>query len=163
MKKIILILLVALNSFACIKQDDINIYGVEKVNISSNSRVELGLKIENNSPSKVTIKDLNLGVKLKGNDILKLTLVDNIIVARRSKGVVDANFAYKFSNPLALLPLMGKNANYDKLLKDITLTGAIELKASMINKKFKFENNSLSEVLKSTGLDPKELIKSLKL
>ncbi len=163
MKKIFLVLFIALVGASCVKQDDIVLHSIEKITISSETNLSAELRMENKSATKVVIKDLNLDVKLGGKNFLKVVLRDDFVVARKSNDVVTLDLAYKLQNPLAMLSFLNKNFSPNKMLNQMSITGEAKIKAGMVTKRFELNHSSLGELLNNLGVDEKQLFKGLKL
>lgn len=148
---------------SCVKQEDIVFHGIDSYAIKSTSSLALGLDIENNSGSKITVKSMNLALKAGNNDFAKIILKDKLIVSRKSHEVINTELAYKIHNPLSVISLMGKGRNLEKILGELTVTGEIHIKAGLGGKKLKFKNTSFKQILLTFGVSIDELHKTLNL
>lgn len=163
MKKLFLIVLCVFCAFGCVKKDDVVVHSVSDVEVLSSSKAKITLDVENNSSSKVAIKEMNLLFEIKDKEFMKIIMKDKLEIPRKSEGKVSTVLAYKIYNPLAVLSLLGGGSFAERFFREMTVTGEVKLKAGISGKKLKFEKVSFKQILATFGISSDDIIKNLDL
>ncbi len=154
----ILLLTLPLWLGSCIKQDDIMLHEVENVSVQGFSRIDLTLKVENQSGSKLRIEDARLDLRHGEMSLVDLKLGQQVIVPRKSTSSIPVSLRLKLSNPLGALSMM---SNLKSTLSQLTVSGEITAKAGWARKKIRFDKVPFTDFLRTFGADTDELFKMI--
>ena len=135
---------------SCIKAGDVQVLGIEGVSVQSLSRTDIALQVENRSSHKLTLREGRLRVNVKGSPFAEVMLREPVLVGKRSQGTVNV--------PLMMLSMMaGPPADPSQ----ITLSGELSLKGGCLKKKFRVEEMTLSDFIRTFGGNEQQLVKFL--
>ena len=148
--RILLLSLPLLLLGSCIKQEDISLKEVENVSVQGFSRIDLTLKVENRSGSKLRVESARLDLR-RG---------EMPLVPRKSVTSVPVTLRLKLSNPLGALGLMG---DLKGMIPQLTVSGEITAKAGWARKKIRFDGVPFTDFLRTFGADTDELLKTIQL
>ncbi|MBQ4278969.1 MAG: hypothetical protein IJC16_03315 [Rikenellaceae bacterium] len=143
---------------SCIKAGDVQVLGIEGVSVQSLSRTDIALQVENRSSHKLTLREGRLRVNVKGSPFAEVMLREPVLVGKRSQGTVNVPLQVRMTNPLMMLSMMaGPPADPSQ----ITLSGELSLKGGCLKKKFRVEEMTLSDFIRTFGGNEQQLVKFL--
>ena len=154
----ILLLALPLWLGSCIKQDDITLHEVENVSVQGFSRIDLTLKVENSSGSKLRIEDARLDLQRGQMSLVDLMLSQPVIIPRKSINSIPVSLRLKLSNPLGALSLI---SDLKSTVSQLTVSGEITAKAGWARKKIRFDQVPFTDFLRTFGADTDELFKMI--
>ncbi len=158
--RILLLSLPLLLLGSCIKQEDISLKEVENVSVQGFSRIDLTLKVENRSGSKLRVESARLDLRRGEMPLVDLILGEPVLVPRKSVTSVPVTLRLKLSNPLGALGLMG---DLKGMIPQLTVSGEITAKAGWARKKIRFDGVPFTDFLRTFGADTDELLKTIQL
>ena len=134
------------------------LHEVENVSVQGFSRIDLTLKVENQSGSKLRIEDVRLDLRHGEMSLVDLKLGQQVIVPRKSTSSIPVSLRLKLSNPLGALSMM---SNLKSTLSQLTVSGEITAKAGWARKKIRFDKVPFTDFLRTFGADTDELFKMI--
>ncbi len=134
------------------------LHEVENVSVQGFSRIDLTLKVENQSGSKLRIEDARLDLRHGEMSLVDLKLGQQVIVPRKSTSSIPVSLRLKLSNPLGALSMM---SNLKSTLSQLTVSGEITAKAGWARKKIRFDKVPFTDFLRTFGADTDELFKMI--
>lgn len=143
---------------SCIKQEDITLKEVENISVQGFSRIDLSLKVENQSGSKLRIEDARMELCRGEMPLVDLMLSEPILIPRKSTSSIPVSLRLKLANPLGALSLMG---DLKSTLSQLTVSGEITAKAGWARKKIRFDDVPFTDFLRTFGADTDELFKMI--
>lgn len=151
MKKYLTLFFLALLTFtSCVREGDIRLTGIEYTGLSSPSKPEITVSIENDSKHKIQIKKAKLAFSKDGDNFLRILLVDKIVIPKCSDIELELPVRVRVSDPLTITPML---SDWRSDPHGITVTGEAVVKAGMGKKKFKFDNMPISQFLSTFGIE----------
>lgn len=150
MKKIIsLISIVSCLLFnSCLNVEDIQIVSVDRFKIESLTKLDVGVKVRNESRHKIKIQSAELELYNESNSVLSLIVNRTITVPRRSVEVIDIPIHIKLRNPIMSMVIV---SNLKKYKSSLTISGDVRVKIGLVNKKINFKNMPISQFIDTFG------------
>ena len=145
---------------SCIKQEDIILQEVENVSLQGLSRIDLSLKVENRSGSKLRVEEARMELFRGTMPLVDLMLSEPILIPRKSTSSIPVSLRLKLANPLGALSLMG---DLKSTLSQLTVSGEVTAKAGWARKKIRFDGVPFTDFLRTFGADTDELFKMIQL
>lgn len=150
MKKIVILLSVVISLLfsSCLKMDDFQIVGIDKVNMQSLSKFEIEMELRNDSRRNVKIVSAKLDLMQGESHILSLMINEKIIIPRRSIVSLSLPIHVKLRKPFLAAMVV---QDLDRHKNTITISGEVKAKVGLITKKFTFKDMPISQFIDTFG------------
>lgn len=129
---------------SCVKEGDVQVTDVEYFGLSSPSKPDITVAIDNSSCHKIQIKSAKLDFYKNGERFLKVLLIDKMVMPKCSETIIDLPVRISASDPLTA---MGTLSDWRSDPHGITITGEVVAKAGMGRKKIKLRDVPISQFL----------------
>lgn len=144
MRKILLIICIAVGLASCANPRRIMLSGPLAVESLSLSKVEVSCIVENCSAYRVNLLDAKFKIHYASAALADVMLAGPVSVAKCSREAVMFPLRVKFSNPLAALSALDwENLDWDNLY----VTGEGVIRSGLGRKKIRFTDYPASEIL----------------
>ncbi|MDR2936014.1 MAG: hypothetical protein LBU80_01550 [Rikenellaceae bacterium] len=150
MKKILLILFVAVGVASCVKIDagDVQIVEILKMDMAgasmSQARLNAVLEVSNDSRHTITVREADLVVSHPtGGELLYVTLDQAIVLPKRSTTEITVPITVKSAGPMGFMGLM----SWVDKPETLSVSGDIRLQAGSLRRTFHVENMPLKQLL----------------
>lgn len=154
--KILTFTLLPLLMAACISADDINVKGIESFELKSLTRPSLVIDVENRSGKNISLAGGRFMLERDSVGIVEVMLAEEVVVPRKSDGLVTVPLQVRVTDPLVLLSIsLGGRLITD----DMTVSGEVVAKAGAMSRKFEYEHMPLKKFLSIFGIDYRDLEK----
>ncbi|MCD7962991.1 MAG: hypothetical protein LUF90_05445 [Rikenellaceae bacterium] len=159
MKKLILIALAILTFASCKINDDADIRLLQVTNFEthgvtlSKARISVSAEIYSSANRRFSISDAELALNNgSGRELLRAKLTDGITIRKKRVTEITIPLDIKYDMPGAMLVM--SEGSIDKILEsDITVSGYLKFKKSIIGHKYEIDNMPLKEFMEFTGID----------
>ena len=154
MKKIVILISIVscLLFSSCLNVDDIQVVGVERFDIKSMSKLELGIEVKNDSKRKIKIKSAGLELHQGDKHILSLIVNQEVLVPRMSQSVIDIPIHLKLRQPILSMLIV---SDLDKYKSSLSISGEVRVKVGVMTKKFTLKEMPVSQFIDTFGIDLK--------
>ncbi len=154
MKKIVILISIVscLLFSSCLNVDDIQVVGVERFDIKSMSKLELGIEVKNDSKRKIKIKSAGLELHQGDKHILSLIVNQEVLVPRMSQSVIDIPIHLKLRQPILSMLIV---SDLDKYKSSLSVSGEVRVKVGVMTKKFTLKEMPVSQFIDTFGIDLK--------
>ena len=154
MKKIITLIsiLSCLLFSSCLDVNDIEVVGVERFEIKSMSKIELGIEVRNDSRHNIKLKSAGLELYQGEKHVLSLVVREETIIPKKSVSIIDIPIHIKLRQPILSMLIVSDLNKYKNSLK---VSGDVHVKVGVMSKSFALNEMPLSQFIDTFGADIK--------
>ena len=134
---------------SCLNLDSIKFVGVERIDIKSASKLDVGLEVWNGSKREIKIKSAGLELYYGDTHVLSLLINREVIIPRESVDIIRIPIHMRLRAAVLATSIVSNMGRYKAML---TISGYVRVKVGVLSKKIRVKEMPISQFIDTFGV-----------